>query len=524
VIRAAVAFFAFLVLARALAAEKLGLFGDEAFYFQCARRLALAYSDHPFMTAAWVRGGLELFGPTTFGTRFVFQLAGALFPFLVFWLARPHVATRRDALLAAAASLVVPATAWLGVIAIPDAPLLTFAILALGFFDRAQRAERPFVPYVLAGLATAAGLATHLRFVLVPFAFFVWLLATRRGRSEWRRAPLYVYAALALTGFLPVLLFNAALDFAPLRFQGQERHEGGASFEGFLEHVPLQMAATTPLLYVALIATLVLLVRRARRGDAGAALFSIFSLAHLLVFFLTSPIADTEHATIHWPAAGYLPLLVFLPGTLADFVAARPTRLRKNLAIAAPALGALVLVLCFLDLAFGAIGFPPLQRPFAGFEEPAARVASLLEEHRDELGEPPIVIADHYVLAGNLEQRLVERGVDCEIYVFDHLRNREHGRALQYELWERDEDSLARNGQGRNVVVVAERNQSRSSRDRPQSWHTWEPRIRSFFASYLELEPLVVRIGGGKERDFRFAIGRDVRSKAQRREASLSDS
>ena len=60
-------------------ASRLELFGDEAFYFLCSRRLDLAYADHPFMTALWVRGGTLLLGPTPLGVRLLFLVSGLLF-------------------------------------------------------------------------------------------------------------------------------------------------------------------------------------------------------------------------------------------------------------------------------------------------------------------------------------------------------------------------------------------------------------------------------------------------------------
>lgn len=504
------AFFAFLVIARAVAAARLGLFGDEAFYFQCARRMAIAYSDHPFMTASLVRVGIDLFGPTTFGTRFVFQLIGVVFPFLIYALSRPHVG-RRDAVLAAGVSLVIPATAWFGVIAIPDAPLMLFALLALLGFDRASRAHGSSALgwYALSGVCTALGLATHLRFVLVPFAFFVWLVLTRLGREQWRRLGLWVYALLATPGFLPVVLFNIQLDWQPIEFQGKDRH-AGASFEGFLKHVPLQLGAVTPLLYIALLAVLVGLLKRSRRAttaELSPALLATFALVQLGIFFVTSPIADTEHATIHWPAPGYLPLLPFLPQFLRSFAEGAPWR--RRLALATPASGAILLLVTYLELSFHPFELEFLKKPFTGYEVAARHVAAAIEAEPTRFGSPPLVVADHYILAGNLEQRLLERGIAIDLFVLDHEKNHEHGRALQFQIWGMDEPGL-RTRSGRTALVIAEKNQSRSGNKKPQSWANWEPHIAGFFREFSARDRVVVESGGKDPRDFRLYVGADV--------------
>jgi hypothetical protein len=64
--------FVALVAARVVVASSLDLFSDEAFYWLCAQRPALAYADHPFMTAMLVRLGTALLGDTVLGARLAF--------------------------------------------------------------------------------------------------------------------------------------------------------------------------------------------------------------------------------------------------------------------------------------------------------------------------------------------------------------------------------------------------------------------------------------------------------------------
>jgi len=496
-------FFLLLLLAKVVAAARLDLFGDEAFYYMCSRHLDLAYADHPFMTALLVRGGVELFGASALGVRSLFLVLGALFPGLIYLLARPLVG-RRDAFLSAGASLVVPATAHLGLLALPDVPQLFLAATALLLFQRAL--ERPGLGWwFAAGLATALGLCTHYRFVLVPFAFGLFLVLFRDGRLRLKGAGPWVAFATMLPGLLPILIYNWRLDFEPFRFQGVERHAASADFEALLEHIPAQMVAATPLLYVALIAVLVLLLRRARRGDLNAAFLSTFALLHLGLFFLSSPVTDSDHASIHWPAAGYLPLLVYLPGLLRDFRARRPTRLRRFLVAATPALGALVLGLAFLELSTNVFGIQALERPFAGFRE-AAREAERVLDRQPELfsaSRTPLLVADNYMLAGNLDLRLGDRVL---LFVLDHQKNHEHGRAAQFPQWGNGEAGL-RARSGENALVVVERTRTSNRR-----WPGWKRHVDSFFQ---ELEPLgeLSTPGGrdGRPKQFLLYLGRGIR-------------
>lgn len=72
--------FALCLAANCVAAARLDLMPDEAFFWMCSQRLALSYVDHPPMTALLARGGAELFGTSPFGARALFVLAGALLP------------------------------------------------------------------------------------------------------------------------------------------------------------------------------------------------------------------------------------------------------------------------------------------------------------------------------------------------------------------------------------------------------------------------------------------------------------
>lgn len=482
--------FFVLLLLKGIAAFRLDLFGDEAFYFMCSKRLDWAFVDHPFMTALLVRCGTDLVGDSTFGVRFAFLLLGALYPWIVFWLADPLVG-RRNAWWAAGATLLLPFCAHLGVVALPDVPLLVLATAALLCFERACRLG-PTRFWLATGLIGALGLATHYRFVLVPFALGLFLLCTREGRHKLREAGPWLAVSTMLPGLLPVLLYNLRLDFAPMRYQGMERHDGGFDPEALLEHLPMQMGVVTPLLYVALIGALIGLLRRARRGDQAAGLCATFALVHLGLFFLTSPIADTEHANVHWPAPGYVPLLIFLAPTLSGFVSRRNSRLRRRLTLAVPISAALVLLLMFMELSIQPFGIQSLHRPFAGWTEVAAETERLLdadpERYRDGESGRDLVVADNYMLAGNLAQKL---GGRIDLYVLDHRKNAEHGRALQFPLWDRGEEALRRLT-GRTALVVVQRNKSRS-----RHWDDWREHVGSFFARLEPLDPLVA--AGGKD-------------------------
>ena len=141
--------------------SNLTCYGDEIFYWLASTQLALGYSDLPFMTALLVRLGSSLTDGSTLAVRSIFLVMGSTVPLLVYWLAYPITgkqAARQSALI----SLCLPLGGFLGLLAVPDVPLIWFGLIALGAFERALQTDSA-VCWILTGLSTACGLSTHYR-------------------------------------------------------------------------------------------------------------------------------------------------------------------------------------------------------------------------------------------------------------------------------------------------------------------------------------------------------------------------
>jgi hypothetical protein len=349
-------------------------------------------------------------------------------------------------------------------------------------FERATR-EGKVRYWLIAGFFAAAGLATHYRFILVPVSAFAYLLLTVNGRRHWKDRGLWLAILVTLPGFFPTVFYNLHNSFAPLGYFLADRHGSTIDMSALTSFISNQALFVTPLLFTALILTLAVLIRRASGGDDRAALMVIFSLVPILTFFLASPFHDARLITQHWPVPGYIPLLVFLPETISAFVARKPAWTRKTLAFLTPAIGAVLLMALLLELGFGTIGLARVQRHIYGWQE----IADIIEQQhlpgfRQEGGsgddQRPIVVADNYILAANLEFNL---GDQARIYTLDHKRNRTDGRLRQFEIWRTSETNL-RNRTGEDALVVVQpRILRRMYRE------GWMQHVRSFFE---HLEPL----------------------------------
>ena len=169
--------FCLLLVVKLILAYSLDLYSDEVFYWQASTHPALAYSDLPFMTALLIGLGSAL---TTllniepaFAARSLFLLLGCSLPFLVYWVARP-ITDQQQALESAVLTLCLPLAGFLGLLAVPDVPLLCLGLLALGYFERALRSNG-IKSWMLTGFFVALGLSTHYRFFLYPLAAILFL-------------------------------------------------------------------------------------------------------------------------------------------------------------------------------------------------------------------------------------------------------------------------------------------------------------------------------------------------------------
>lgn len=441
-----------LIALKLVLAARMGLIGDEAFYWQCSRRLDWGYADQPPATALLVAAGTAALGPSLLGVRAAFLAAGAALP----W-ASGRWAGALGAGPGALWFLAMPLGAALGVLAVPDV-LLALATLALAIaLAEAVRAPGP-AAWARVGLAGLVGLLVHFRLGFTLAGVGVFFLATARGRALARTPGPWLAAALAALGLVPTALFNAAHGWPALAYQLRDRHPWTFSAAGLLH--PLEQAAVvTPGLYVLLLLALARALRGAARGEVPAQLAACLAGVHLALVAGLAPFADPDAFVVHWPLPAYLLLAPLLPGTLGA-LGARAPRLGAGLGVLAlggGGLGCVLLAGSALDSAFPGrlprvlLGSGPEVRTM-GWEAIAARVAARLAALDPGA---PVVVARGWG-AAQLDFHL---GGRAPAFLLDFGRTRgprPRVQELQYRLWGRDAAGLARlaGRAGIGVVVV----------------------------------------------------------------------
>ena len=424
-------------------AWRLDLYSDEIFYWLASTMPAPAYSDLPFFTALLAGLGSALDPGNPLATRALFLAGGACLPAVVFWVALPFTG-RRDALQAALLSICIPLGGFLGLLAVPDVPMLFCGLLVLGFFDRALRTGG--IGFWLGtGAFMALGLCTHYRFLLYPACAILYLLFHQRG--VWRDGRFWLAAGIAALGLAPVLWANLPGNLGSASFYFLERHPWRFDAGGLLQ-IPIQILLVTPPMYALLLYSAWLVFTKwYKRWDTHVLVLLWFSLPHLLAYALLAPWADDNSTTEHWPLPGYFPLLVFAPEALRRIRAWLARHWREagaNLTVnAVPAIGFAGTLLAIAGIGSQSlqaqlqpyVGTGVLSEKMAGWRDFAGYTGNLL---RDDFGGRAVTVSDNYYTAAQLQYA----GVSADAYTLDRDKAVRDGRDRQLELWERTGDFL----------------------------------------------------------------------------------
>jgi len=411
------------------------------------------------MSALLAGAGAELFGNKAIAVRSLFLMAGTAIPFLVFWLAQPLM-TRTQSLEAALFSMCLPLVAFLGLLAVPDVPMIFLGLLLTGLFERATRLNT-LALWVSVGVVAALGMSTHYRFSLYLLSGFIYLLLFRTQRHYLRETKLWIAVAIMSIGLLPTIRFNLDTELSGLDYHLLDRHPWRFQMEGLL-HPLKQALLVTPPLYAALIITLYMTVKRSLAGDDRSGLFAVFSLVHLTVYMVLAPWTDSTRTSIHWPLSGYLPLLVYLPQTLRDIFSHMLNIMShqavRRLIILIPALGFTGTLVAFMVVGSQAfsqqlqplLGTGVLSNKMAGWKAFNMHLTRVLDDQMDS--HDILIVTDNYYTGAQIEFG-VEQAFD--VFNIDDDKAARDGRIVQYELWQNNKNGLL-NHSGQNALFITE--------------------------------------------------------------------
>jgi 4-amino-4-deoxy-L-arabinose transferase-like glycosyltransferase len=186
----------------------------------------------------------------------------------------------------------------------PDTPLLFFWVATLWAVARAQRSGDARW-WLAAGVFAGGALLSKYTAVLLGFGLVLWLVLLPEARRWLLRWQLWAGGALAVVLFAPVLLWNAAHEWASFAKQGGRTAAGGTgqSLRWLGELLGGQVALVTPLVFLLCVVGIAMAAREVwRRRDAGAALLLALILPGSAIFLWQ---ALGSRVQGNWPAILY---------------------------------------------------------------------------------------------------------------------------------------------------------------------------------------------------------------------------
>ena len=439
--RGFIALWAVLTLLKVVLAMQLPVFVDEAFYWQEGQHLAEAYSDLPGLTAwmAWL--GNALAPGHVLALRLPFLLLGAAVPWLMVQMSARELGARAG-WWAGSLCVLMPLAGSLGVMALPDVPLLFASVLCL---DAGVRVLRKVDALAVTELAVglAIGGLTHYRFAAVIVVGGLAMLALADGRRALRSPALWLAIALGALAWLPLLWWNLHNADAGLKFQLVDRHPWAFSWGGFELGVMQWLPVTPVLLLVMGLAA----ARGLRDARPVARYWAVSGIAIVFGFFLLGFFADQQRVSFHWPVPGFVALLPLAAWWLLG--AGRTLRLAT---LAVTAMGLL------LVLGFFAVASVPAWRTqaavrgvqfgnFAGWDV----LANAIRAQQAHLPAGTRVLAGDFKIGAEMGFALG----DANLPVLAHPLNEKHGRAVQLSLWKLLHSSRSTLGPGPWLLVAS---------------------------------------------------------------------
>jgi 4-amino-4-deoxy-L-arabinose transferase-like glycosyltransferase len=301
-------FLVVFTVAHLVLAGTLPLVADELYYWAWSRTPSLSYFDHPPMIAWWIRLGTALVGNNALGIRLLATLSATVSLALL-------VGIWGEARWFLLFSL-TPAVLFGTLFATPDLPLFLFWAAYLRWaVELARRIERweldPMVRayrrypvgfgyWAVGGVFAGLGFLSKYPMALAPALLAIALVFRFRPRG-WVPGFL-VHGLVAAVVALPVFVFNARLDGAPLAFQWSHAMQGGPpAFRWFLFGQALLFGLVAPILTPFLVASW----RRLAADPAMAVLVPMLVVPCLFFFGK----ATRSFLEANWPAVTYLALV-----------------------------------------------------------------------------------------------------------------------------------------------------------------------------------------------------------------------
>ncbi len=496
--RAALLVFLAAALFRAALLGAFDLMPQSAYYSTYAEHPSLSYYDHPPMIGWLLALWYGVFGRSALVLRIAVFATTLATQLGVYALGREILGKERGSSALAIFASTSTATL-LSFIAVPDVPLLLFWTLALWSLHRMLLSEPPpsqpasprpgdrFGSWPVAGVLMGLALLSKYTAVYLQGGLVLFLLCSPEHRRRLRTAEPWLAVALAHVVALPVYVWNARHGWASFAYQsvGRASEVSGIDWDDVLGFLASQALVFLPVPLFAFLwiagRDVARVLRSPLRMDRLEGTGATDRAERLFLLAFSVPVFATciGLSTVTWVKSNW-PMPAYVAATLLISAHLGRRAVRWHLVTSA---------LLHAVLAVWLLWYPvPVESDdtWFGWTELAERVESRFEALEDEHPGLFVFSADHYKTTAELRFY-----TDLPVYGMNVIG----WNALHYEYIGEDPDALA----GRDALFVRSEAKLRPTDETGR----YLERIRGFFESVRELEPIEVRRRGETVRLFR---------------------
>ncbi|HOJ39102.1 MAG TPA: glycosyltransferase family 39 protein [bacterium] len=468
---------------RIFLAWRLGLGVDEAHYYQYAAHPALSYYDHPPLVGWLIWLSVKSSGHSCLAVRLPALVSGVLTMWLLYLLGRQLFGEKAGFWSVLIFNLVPIFSAIGGLMIVPETLLGLFWLLAFFLLARIYQsggnAEKGAGWWYLLGLTLGLALLTKYTAVLLYLCLLSFLLALPGLRFWFRRREPYLTIGISLIFFLPVLIWNWEHFWISFRFQLSHGLGEHAFFQTkvFLRNLGAQAGSFSPLLFILLLVVFVRVCLKALAGDDRYRLVFCLTWPVLLLFGWASM---SNQVLPHWPAVGYLVLLI-PAGEHVVCVLEKPgkRRLAQGYLIASMVLAGAMTAMIPAQALFKVFPIPAEVDPtndLVGWKDLAERLQKIQQEEKESNF---FIFTHKFYQASQLAFYLPQK---AELYCLSPALD-------QYDFWQ-ESFSLKEKLRTRNGLFFAD------------DHFFVEPSSLYRFVSFQEKETLVVQVRGKPAKKF----------------------
>ncbi|MCX7706356.1 MAG: glycosyltransferase family 39 protein [bacterium] len=294
---------------RLLIASFYGLTGDEAHYYQYAVHPGLSYFDHPPLVGYAIWPFLKMFGNTSLAVRMPALICSTLCMWLLFIMGKNFYSVS-SGFWAAAIFCMIPLFSVLGgIMTVPDTLVSVFWLLSIITIWKIYLTGKLYLWYLLGFFVGISLLAKYSGVLLYP-AILLFMIINPQMHGYFKKKQVYLGFAISLIIFSPVLVWNYNNHWVSFVFQFKHGFGEKAFFNIslFTQNIIAQMAVISPLIWVMIFFCLFEIIKKTfKSSDMLNRLFFSFSFPVFAVFGYASL---SNEILPHWPAAGYLTLIL----------------------------------------------------------------------------------------------------------------------------------------------------------------------------------------------------------------------